>query len=42
MTIDDFKKNGFAKGDKAKYKDEIYDIAWVDFEECLIGLLIPF
>lgn len=41
MTIEEFNKNGFIAGDFAKYKDgNYYDIASVDFDEKLIGLLM--
>jgi hypothetical protein len=38
MTIDDFNMQKFKAGNKAKYKDLIYDIVSVDFEEKLVGL----
>ena len=41
MTTEEFNKQGFGAGDKARYKDgNIYDVATVDFEEQLIGLLM--
>lgn len=41
MTIEQFNKQGFGAGDKALYKDgKVYDVATVDFEEQLIGLLM--
>ena len=41
MTIDQFNKQRFGAGDKARYRDGIYyDIAAVDFDEQLIGLLM--
>ena len=41
MTIPEFNKTAFGCGDKAIYHDTEYQIASVDFEEQLIGLLIP-
>lgn len=41
MTLDQFDSTRFGAGDKAKYRDgNVYDIATVDFEERLIGLLM--
>jgi len=41
MTIEEFKKQSFGWGDKVRYKDGVvYDIAQVDFEEQLVGLLM--
>lgn len=41
MTTEEFDRQSFGKGDKAKYKDgNIYDVAIVDFEERIIGLLM--
>ncbi len=41
MTIEQFDKTGFAKGDLAIYKGDEYQIKQVDFEERLFGLMIP-
>jgi hypothetical protein len=38
MTVEEFNKTKFGKGDKAVYKNETYSIAALDFEEKLIGL----
>jgi len=40
MTQEEFKKTSFGNGDSAKYKNKIYQIAQVDFEEMLIGMLM--
>lgn len=40
MTTEEFDKQAFGAGDKAKYKGDIYDITTVDFGERLIGLLM--
>ena len=39
MTIEDFNKTGFRAGDNGIYKNKEYEIASLDFEEKLIGLL---
>lgn len=41
MTIQEFDKTGWTGEMEGIYKKEIFDIASVDFEEKLIGLLIP-
>ena len=38
MTIEEFNKIKFGAGMKAKYKDYIYGIVSVNFEESLLGL----
>lgn len=38
MTQQEFTTNGFRAGDKVKYKGKIYPIAYLDFEENLIGI----
>ncbi len=40
MTVEEFLNTGFRSGDNANYKGKEYPIAQVDFEECLIGLLM--
>ena len=41
MTTEQFDKQGFGAGDKVRYKDgNVYDVATVDFDERLIGLLM--
>lgn len=41
MTIQEFDKTGWTGKMKGIYKKEIFNIASVDFEEKLIGLLLP-
>ena len=39
MTTEQFGRQSFGAGDKARYKNgKVYDVATVDFEEQLIGL----
>lgn len=38
MTIEEFKKTGFRKGDKAKYYNTTAEIIEIEFVECLLGL----
>lgn len=38
MTIDEFKNYGWISNKKCKYKEDVCDIATVDFEENLVGL----
>lgn len=38
MTLEEFKNQRWSSGMVAIYQGEEYDIAQVDFEECLIGL----
>ncbi len=41
MTAEEFDKQSFGAKDKARYKDgNVYNVATVDFEEQLIGLLM--
>lgn len=41
MTEAEFDKQSFGAGDKARYTDgQVYDVAQVDFQERLIGLLM--
>lgn len=40
MTIEEFNKTGFTGCMKAMYKGQAYEIASVDFEEKLIGLVL--
>ena len=40
MTINEFNKNCYCPGDIAIYKEEFYDVAAVDLEEKLFGLLL--
>ena len=40
VTTEEFSKQSFGAGDKARYKDGIYVVATVDFDEQLIGLLL--
>lgn len=38
MTKEEFLRTRFAKGMRVKYRESIYDVVSVDFEECLIGM----
>jgi hypothetical protein len=40
MTLEEFTKTRFGNGDAAKNKYGTFPIAQVDFEECLLGLLM--
>lgn len=41
MTIEEFNKTGFTGQMRCTYKGEEYLLASVDFEEQLIGILLP-
>lgn len=40
MTQEEFNQTSFGNGDRAIYKNKVYPVASVDFEENLIGLLM--
>ena len=39
MTTAEFKKQSFANGDRVIYKEKVYPIAQIDFEEQLFGII---
>lgn len=40
MTIAEFNSMGWTPGMKASYRGKVYDVATVDFDEQLVGLIL--